>query len=173
MREISLVQLRRRRIRFTWQAGGLILLIAGSLLLPAASAPPTPETGSTKGRFPREVELARQAARNKLLGTGPSDRLMARLRREHRGTDVLAYQLPGRTQPVRVAQAGPGAWKLSQLTARKLGLVPVLVVLGDAGAKPAPGGQLFVLALVKTSRPVQTRIVLMFTTPRPLGPGTT
>lgn len=173
MRETPPVLIRRWNDRSNWPTIGLVLLFAGSLLLPVASALSTPRTASQGNRLPREVELVRQAVRDRLFAPGPSDQLMARLRREHRGTDVLAYQMPGRSRPVRVARAGPGAWKLSQLTARELGLVPVLVVLGDAGARPAPGGQLFVMALVNASRPARTRIVLMFTTPRPPGSETT
>jgi len=57
-------------------------------------------------------------------------------------------------------------WRLSALTAERVGQVPVVLLLGRATVKRKPtlGGQLFVVALCDPKRPERTRICMMFTT---------
>ncbi|GEM_PF-2502467 len=120
------------------------------------------------GKLPVEVTAVQRAVRQQLI-LKTDNRLLRRLQREHSGTDVLAYQFPTRMRPVVVHRSGGAMWRLSALTANRVGQVPVIVVLGRGGVagvvkKPGWGGQLFVLALCDPKRPERTRICMMFTT---------
>ncbi len=120
------------------------------------------------GKLPVEVAAVQRAVRQQLI-LKTDNRLLRRLQREHSGTDVLAYQFPTRMRPVVVHRSGGAMWRLSSLTANRVGQVPVIVVLGRGGVagvvkQPGWGGQLFVLALCDPKRPERTRICMMFTT---------
>ena len=106
-----------------------------------------------------------QAVRKQLMQKTDNP-LLQRMQREHKGTDVLAFQLPTRSRPNEVHRSGGPMWRLSALTAERVGQVPVVLLLGRATVKRKPtlGGQLFVVALCDPKRPERTRICMMFTT---------
>ena len=116
-------------------------------------------------RLPREVLAVQQAVR-KQLGVATDNPLLKRMQREHNGTDVLAFQLPTRMRPIEMHRSGGPAWRLSALTAERVGQIPVVVLLGKARVtgKSALGGQIFVVALSGPKHSERTRICMMFTT---------
>ena len=152
----------QRVVSTRWLTTALVLSSCW-MLGECASETQTEAAGARK--LPREVLAVRQAVRKQLMQKTDNP-LLQRMQREHKGTDVLAFQLPTRSRPIEVHRSGGPMWRLSALTAERVGQVPVLLLLGRATVKRKPtlGGQLFVVALCDPKRPERTRICMMFTT---------
>lgn len=159
--------MRSQRVVSTRWLATAVVLSSCWMLGECASEAQTETAGARK--LPREVLAVQQAVRKQLMQK-TANPLLQRMQREHKGTDVLAFQLPTRSRPIEVHRSGGPMWRLSARTAEQVGQVPVVVVLGRATAKRKPtlGGQLFVVALCDPKRPARTRICMMFTTSVPV-----
>ena len=157
-----------------WLMFALFVVICGMCHETVIGNPFQPVASQSKRfeKLPREVLVIQQAVK-KQIARKTNNPLLNRIQREHVGTDVLAYQLPTRMRPTVVHRSGGAMWRLSTWTAHEVGQVPVMVVLGDAGAgrEPACGGQLFVVGLCDPRIPDRTRICMMLTTSIPLANG--
>ena len=155
----------QRSLYARWLMMAVLVVTCGKVGQWTTDTSPEVFGGPGGQRLPREVLAVQQAVR-KRLGLETNNPLLKRIQRQHRGTDVLAYQLPTRMRPIEVHRSGAAMWRLSALTAQQVGQVPVVVVLGRAtvNSKSTLGGQLFVVGLCDPGHPKRTRICMMFTT---------
>ena len=118
------------RLRRSLSAGWMMMAVVVAMCwMLSESVTGTSSRATESRRLPREVLAVQQAVR-KQLGVATDNPLLKRMQREHNGTDVLAFQLPTRMRPIEMHRSGGPAWRLSALTAERVGQIPVVVLLG-------------------------------------------